>query len=88
MDGRGDVGLHVEDFEQTFGRAGGLRDFTPDLAQLAERACGKCRIQDELTEPAGGPPDADIYAEFVDISSSYGQGTLSKFQRDEAQLYR
>jgi Flp pilus assembly protein TadG len=41
-----------------------------------------------LTEPAGGPPDADIYAEFVDISSSYGQGTLSKFQRDEAQLYR
>jgi hypothetical protein len=41
-----------------------------------------------LTEPAGGAPDADIYAEFVDISGSYGQGTLEEFQRDEAQLYR
>jgi Flp pilus assembly protein TadG len=41
-----------------------------------------------LTEPAGGAPDADIYAEFVDISGNYGQGTLEKFQRDEAQLYR
>ena len=41
-----------------------------------------------LTSPAGGPPDADIYAEFVDISSAYGEGTLSKFQRDQPQLYR
>jgi hypothetical protein len=41
-----------------------------------------------LTEPAGGPPGADIFAVVVDIGSSDGQGTLSKFQRDEAQLYR
>ncbi|TPI41490.1 hypothetical protein FJW05_24035 [Mesorhizobium sp. B2-9-1] len=41
-----------------------------------------------VTEPAGGPPDANIYAEFEDISTSVGQGTLKKLQRNEAQLYR
>lgn len=41
-----------------------------------------------LTEPAGDPPDADVYGEIVDISSQWGRGSLNKFQRDEAQLYR
>ncbi|MGX8009966.1 TadE/TadG family type IV pilus assembly protein [Mesorhizobium sp. ORM8.1] len=41
-----------------------------------------------VTEPAGGPPDANIYAEIEDISTSVGQGTLKKLQRNEAQLYR
>jgi len=41
-----------------------------------------------ITEPAGGAPNADIYAEFEDLSTSVGQGTLKKLQRNEAQLYR
>lgn len=41
-----------------------------------------------LTEPAGAPPDADIYGEIVDINTRGGLGTLDKFVRDEAQLYR
>ncbi|RWM04914.1 MAG: hypothetical protein EOR68_02190 [Mesorhizobium sp.] len=41
-----------------------------------------------VTEPAGGAPNADIYAEFEDLSTSVGQGTLKKLQRNEAQLYR
>ncbi|MDX8463433.1 TadE/TadG family type IV pilus assembly protein [Mesorhizobium humile] len=41
-----------------------------------------------VTEPAGGSPNADIYAEFEDISTSVGQNTLKKLQRNEAQLYR
>lgn len=41
-----------------------------------------------LTEPAGGPPDADIYGELIDITTDYGNGTLDRFQRSEAQLYR
>jgi len=41
-----------------------------------------------LTVPAGGPPDTDIYAELEDITTSYGQGTLKRFERNEAQLYR
>ncbi|MER8751268.1 pilus assembly protein TadG-related protein [Mesorhizobium sp. M1050] len=41
-----------------------------------------------LTEPAGGPPNADIYGEIVDITGRGGQGTLDNFLRDEAQLYR
>ena len=41
-----------------------------------------------LTEPAAGPPDADIYGELIDISGEYGLGTLEQFRRDEAQLYR
>jgi Flp pilus assembly protein TadG len=41
-----------------------------------------------LTEPAGSPPDADIYGELVDITTNYGNGTLEQFQRNEAQLYR
>jgi Flp pilus assembly protein TadG len=41
-----------------------------------------------LTEPAGGPPDADIYGELIDITTNYGNGTLEQFQRNEAQLYR
>lgn len=41
-----------------------------------------------VTEPAGGAPNADIYAEFEDISTMVGQGTLKKLQRNEAQLYR
>jgi hypothetical protein len=41
-----------------------------------------------VTEPAGGAPDANIYAEFEDLSTSVGQGTLKKLQRNEAQLYR
>jgi len=41
-----------------------------------------------LTEPAGGPPNADIYGEIEDISTVTGQNTLKKLQRNEAQLYR
>jgi len=41
-----------------------------------------------LTEPAGGPPNADIYGEIVDINTKDGLGTLDNFVRDEAQLYR
>ncbi|WP_217578626.1 TadE/TadG family type IV pilus assembly protein [Mesorhizobium sp. GbtcB19] len=41
-----------------------------------------------VTEPAGGPPDANIYAEIEDISTVVGQNTLKKLQRNEAQLYR
>ncbi len=41
-----------------------------------------------VTEPAGGPPNADIYGEMQDISTVVGQGTLKKLQRNEAQLYR
>jgi len=41
-----------------------------------------------VTEPAGGSPNADIYAEMQDISTTVGQGTLKKLQRNEAQLYR
>ncbi|MER8850131.1 pilus assembly protein TadG-related protein [Mesorhizobium australicum] len=41
-----------------------------------------------ITEPAGGAPNADIYGEMQDISTSVGQGTLKKLQRNEAQLYR
>jgi Flp pilus assembly protein TadG len=41
-----------------------------------------------LTEPAGGPPDTDIYGEIIDITTNYGNGTLDQFQRNEAQLYR
>lgn len=41
-----------------------------------------------ITEPAGGPPNADIYGEIQDISTTVGQGTLKKLQRNEAQLYR
>ncbi|TPL91330.1 pilus assembly protein TadG-related protein [Mesorhizobium sp. B2-3-10] len=41
-----------------------------------------------LTEPAGGPPDANIYGEIEDISTVAGQNTLKKLQRNEAQLYR
>ncbi len=41
-----------------------------------------------LTEPAGGPPNADIYGEIVDITT-FGNGqTLANFQRDDVQLYR
>jgi hypothetical protein len=39
-----------------------------------------------LTEPIKN--DTDIYAELVDVTGHYGQGSLEKFQRDEAQLYR
>lgn len=41
-----------------------------------------------LTEPAGGAPNADIYAEVEDVSTKVGQGTLQGLQRSEAQLYR
>lgn len=41
-----------------------------------------------VTEPAGGSPNADIYGEIQDISTTVGQGTLKKLQRNEAQLYR
>ncbi|MBZ9800025.1 TadE/TadG family type IV pilus assembly protein [Mesorhizobium sp. ES1-4] len=41
-----------------------------------------------LTEPAGGPPNADIYGEIVDITGRGGQGTLDNFLRNEVQLYR
>ncbi len=41
-----------------------------------------------LTEPAGGPPDADIYGEIVDMTGRGGQGTLDNFLRNEVQLYR
>ncbi|TPK85395.1 pilus assembly protein [Mesorhizobium sp. B2-4-12] len=41
-----------------------------------------------LTQPADSPPNANVYGEIVDISSQWGTGTLTKFQRDEAQLYR
>ncbi|MBZ9734395.1 pilus assembly protein TadG-related protein [Mesorhizobium sp. CA18] len=41
-----------------------------------------------VTETAGGPPNADIYGEIQDISTTVGQGTLKKLQRNEAQLYR
>jgi Flp pilus assembly protein TadG len=41
-----------------------------------------------LTEPAGGPPNADIYGELEDITGEYGQGMLNQFQRDAAQIYR
>ncbi|HTJ57248.1 MAG TPA: pilus assembly protein TadG-related protein [Devosiaceae bacterium] len=41
-----------------------------------------------VTEPAGGPPNADIYAEIEDISTKVGQGTLNGLQRNESQLYR
>ncbi|KAA3448773.1 hypothetical protein C7I87_20550 [Mesorhizobium sp. SARCC-RB16n] len=41
-----------------------------------------------VTEPAGGPPNADIYGEMQDISTVVGQNTLKKLQRNEAQLYR
>ncbi|TPI35047.1 hypothetical protein FJW08_00630 [Mesorhizobium sp. B3-2-1] len=41
-----------------------------------------------VTEPAGGPPNADIYGEMEDISTVVGQNTLKKLQRNEAQLYR
>lgn len=41
-----------------------------------------------ITEPAGGPPNADIYGEIQDISTVVGLGTLKKLQRNEAQLYR
>lgn len=41
-----------------------------------------------ITEPAGGAPNADIYGEMQDISTVVGQGTLTKLQRNEAQLYR
>jgi hypothetical protein len=41
-----------------------------------------------LTEPAGDPPDADIYGEIVDITGRGGQGTLDNFLRNEVQLYR
>jgi Flp pilus assembly protein TadG len=41
-----------------------------------------------LTEAAGSPPNTDIYGEVEDVSTQIGQGTLQKFQRNEAQLYR
>jgi len=41
-----------------------------------------------VTEPAGGAPNADIYGEIEDISTTVGLGTLKKLQRNEAQLYR
>lgn len=41
-----------------------------------------------VTEKAGGSPNADIYGEIQDISTTVGQGTLKKLQRNEAQLYR
>lgn len=41
-----------------------------------------------LTEPAGDPPDADIWGEIIDITTKAGNGTLDNFLRDEAQLYR
>jgi Flp pilus assembly protein TadG len=41
-----------------------------------------------VTEPAGSPPNADIYGEIVDITTKAGNGTLDNFLRDEVQLYR
>lgn len=41
-----------------------------------------------LTEPAGDPPNSDIYGEIVDITGRRGSGTLDNFVRDEAQIYR
>jgi hypothetical protein len=41
-----------------------------------------------LTEPIKPDSNTDIYAELVDVTGREGQGTLQKFQRDEAQLYR
>jgi Flp pilus assembly protein TadG len=39
-----------------------------------------------LTEPIKN--NTDIYVELVDVTGREGQGSLQKFQRDEAQLYR
>lgn len=39
-----------------------------------------------LTEPIKN--NTDIYAELVDITGRFGQGSMQKFQRDEVQLYR
>src|SRR5205085_772131 len=44
----GDPGLRVQDFGNAFRRAGGLAQFAPDLAELAERACGEDGIEQEL----------------------------------------
>jgi hypothetical protein len=41
-----------------------------------------------LTEPIKPDSNTDIYVELVDVTGREGQGTLQKFQRDEAQLYR
>src|SRR5215471_15397468 len=45
-----DLRLHIEDFEQPLRRSGCLRDFAPDLAQLAEAAGGKHGVENELPE--------------------------------------
>src|SRR5450759_4050286 len=48
-----DLRLDPENLEQPLGRAGGLRDLAPHLAQFAEPASGEHGIEHELREPSG-----------------------------------
>ncbi len=51
---RFDLRLDLQQLAQALGRAGRLADLAPYLAELADGASGKQRIEHELPEPAAG----------------------------------
>src|SRR6185369_15688108 len=74
-----DLRLYVENFEQAFRRAGCLRDFTPDLAQLAETACCKHGVENKLTETAG----RNVTSEHILCADPQHNHDAGKNQKDD-----